>query len=542
AAIIGREFDRDLLVELSVNNETTVDAVLERLLEEGILEMARKASSDQSRYRFSHALIHEAAYSSQLRRKRRRSHLAVTQALEAKGESNHQLLAHHFELAGRPNEAMQNWRTAALYSLMQSHNAEAIALYDRALQLLEQISAAERDRVFEVHILIEQGLAYIAQMGFAAPQVQRVYDRAEKIGRALGPSLDMMRALWGTWLYYLVSGNLKRARSLAEEMFELANTLGSDNLKVEALWALGDTEFWMADIALAEQHLNLAIELYDKLGADSFKDHLLLFGQDPKVAALCYVGYLKWTTGHLVESRAASVASMRHAEIVDHPFTRGWAYCFGVNSFWWRNEYRAAIRFGPRFINYSDEQDFRLWSPATQIGYGASLASVARCQADLTTASTIATEGLKGYVATGALTVVPTAALQIADSWIKAGDLEQARHWVDYSQNTAKKTGERISLLRSQVYRARLMRAAGETDARTEKLLKKAIKEARACGATMIAFENAMELSELLEQSGRASEASKLLGAALDALPEPLNHKSLRQAARKLEVIGAATA
>ncbi len=530
AAVVGREFDAALLEPLLSESRGMIDAVLERLYAEGVI-----VPVEEGRYRFAHALIHEAAYESQLRRLRREAHLTVAKALGEGAEPR--VLAHHLEAGGAMDEAMANWRAAGLKALMASANAEAVTAYGRALALLEAEPDASRDRLFELHVLIEQGLACIALMGFAAPQVGAVYDRAEAIARALEPGLDTMRALWGAWLYALVAGDLARARGLAREMLQIATALGDDSMRCEALVALAITEFWMCDLGDAEAHLDEAVAIYDRLGTDAFGTHLVLFGQDPKVVALCYYGYLYWVIGAPKRSRRASVAAIRHADALGHPFTIAWAYGFAANAYWWRGEHRASVLVGDSGIDYSERQVFPLWSEAAKIGRWASAAAMADGEAR-TAAARSAVEGLQGYMATGALTVVPTACLQAASACRLAGDLDAARHWIDEGERLAAQTGERVSGLRVAVHRARLMRDADAPDSRTEAVLRAGLADAAGQGAVMIALECAEELADLLACSGRRGEARTILEDALDRMPQPHQHRQIRRAKAYLDALG----
>lgn len=131
---------------------------------------------------------------------------------------------------------------------------------------------------------------------------------------------------------------------------------------------------------------------------------------------------------------------------------------------------------------------------------------------------------------TGARTVVPMACLQIADTWMLAGDLVKARYWIEQAQQIATDTGELISELRIGLYLARLLQAEQAADSEVEMVLRQSMQRATRHGARMIALEQAQELSALLARNGQGAEATAILADALNGVPKPHRHASIRSA------------
>jgi predicted ATPase len=104
AAVIGRQFPYDLLQAVSQLDEVTLRRELGRLVEAEIVY--QRGVPPQATYTFKHALIQDTAYQSLLRRTRQRYHQRIAQVLEARfpalGETQPELLAHHYTEAGRP--------------------------------------------------------------------------------------------------------------------------------------------------------------------------------------------------------------------------------------------------------------------------------------------------------------------------------------------------------------------------------------------------------------------------------------------------------
>ena len=83
AAVIGRSFERPVLVAATGLEEEDLDAELHRLLEHAIIEPATRADEMQ----FRHALFHEVSYRSVLRADRVRVHGAVGEMLVMSGRA-----------------------------------------------------------------------------------------------------------------------------------------------------------------------------------------------------------------------------------------------------------------------------------------------------------------------------------------------------------------------------------------------------------------------------------------------------------------------
>ena len=89
---------------------------------------------------FKHALIQDAAYQSLLRSTRQQYHQRIAQVLEARfpeiGETQPELLAHHYTEAGLMAQAIPYWQRAGQRAIERSANVEAISHLTKGLELL----------------------------------------------------------------------------------------------------------------------------------------------------------------------------------------------------------------------------------------------------------------------------------------------------------------------------------------------------------------------------------------------------------------------
>ncbi|MGC9395885.1 MAG: ATP-binding protein, partial [Anaerolineae bacterium] len=165
AAVIGRTFSYRVLEAITTSSPlpTGEDApsqtekgleVGEHPLESQLVALQRaqlireRARLPEREYIFKHVLTQEAAYSGLLKRERRTIHRQVAETLERlypeRIEDQLGLLAHHWEQAGDAERAIPYLRQAGEQAAARYANAEAVAYFSRALDLLPEDRLEER--------------------------------------------------------------------------------------------------------------------------------------------------------------------------------------------------------------------------------------------------------------------------------------------------------------------------------------------------------------------------------------------------------------
>jgi len=108
-AAIGREFEHDLLADVSALASNDLHIAVAAALSDGVVERLQRRS--EVRYTFHHALMRDVAYQSMLRERRRAVHSRIAQTLKTDFESywikNAELIAHHYT-ALRLNNIVQS--------------------------------------------------------------------------------------------------------------------------------------------------------------------------------------------------------------------------------------------------------------------------------------------------------------------------------------------------------------------------------------------------------------------------------------------------
>ena len=206
--------------------------------------------------------------------------------------------------------------------------------------LLSKIDNPHHRGQRELRLLTVLGPALIATRGFAAPEVGEVFARGRVLCDASPSSPETFPVLAGSWVFFLVRGELEESRRYAEEMLTLGKLTGDDHFLVEAHYSLGNSLYWLGDLEGARRELEASAALYDPARHAS---HTLLFGQDPGVTAQCYPTFTLWMLGCSDEADAALEAAV--AEPLLTPVHHGWPTCTVLHSY--RNERAGAAARDP---------------------------------------------------------------------------------------------------------------------------------------------------------------------------------------------------
>jgi class 3 adenylate cyclase/tetratricopeptide (TPR) repeat protein len=187
-AVIGRDFDLDVLIEVAGDDE---DTALDLLDQACAAHLVMEVGGTFGRYSFRHALTREALYDSLGGARKARLHRRVAEAIElrraAQLEDQLGTLAYHYAEAGTELvKAVEFARRAGDQALVRLAHEEAAAQFERGLGLL---GAQDRSRCDLLLGLAEarrrSGDVAGSQQAFAdAGAVARSLDDAERLARA----------------------------------------------------------------------------------------------------------------------------------------------------------------------------------------------------------------------------------------------------------------------------------------------------------------------------------------------------------------------
>jgi DNA-binding SARP family transcriptional activator/tetratricopeptide (TPR) repeat protein len=316
AAVVGRAFSVDLLAEASRSDELTLARGLDELWRRGLI---REHGLDG--YDFSHGRIRDVALDEQGPAVRRQHHLRVAEALRSRHDGALAAVsgrvAAAYEGAGRAEDAVTWYLSAAQEAQRRFADAEAIRLLERALQLTSDLPEAHRGQR-ELQVLSALPAALVGVEGFASDRLLAVQDRAGAVASSLGVELDppVLRSLV---MSALCRDELREAATLALRLHEAATASRDEGFVIEGEYLLGIAAFWGGRLADARQHFETVVERFDPPMA---ADHVVRFGHQPAIVCRSRLANTLWFLGKPEEAREARDRALAEALAMGHPYTR----------------------------------------------------------------------------------------------------------------------------------------------------------------------------------------------------------------------------
>jgi tetratricopeptide (TPR) repeat protein/DNA-binding XRE family transcriptional regulator len=298
AAVLGRRFDFDALLDVTNAPEAELLEALEALVKRRLL----REETEDGVYDFSHDKVREVVYHDIGGARRRLLHRSVAEALERRGEGeSHERdarLAEHYERA-------HSWAKALRYLVLTGERSQALfamrdALHwlDRAVALAESHPEALDDR--ERRALYERRGAARAQAGQtegAVADMRRVIDAA----RAAGERGKARDALIQLGMAYRRADAYESATACLTEALADARATNDERQAADILYHLG-TVAWstgLNDQAIRSQQEAVAIcertGLTDLVAVQAFhgRGEAHFANAEPAAAISCYTRSLE---------------------------------------------------------------------------------------------------------------------------------------------------------------------------------------------------------------------------------------------------------
>ena len=141
--------------------EEDVEAALRAAVATGVLV----ADPTTGELAFRHALVREVAYTTLLSSERRRIHEAVAQALEQLDATDVALVAHHYNAADRPADALRTSIIAARAAAGAYGSIDAVDHYMRAAHVWNSVAHAARPDGQRIEDLLEEAMICALNVG-----------------------------------------------------------------------------------------------------------------------------------------------------------------------------------------------------------------------------------------------------------------------------------------------------------------------------------------------------------------------------------------
>jgi tetratricopeptide (TPR) repeat protein/transcriptional regulator with XRE-family HTH domain len=302
AAVLGRRFDFDTLLEVTREPEAQLLDALEALVRRHLL----REEAEGGVFDFSHDKLREVVYHDIGGARRRRLHQSVAEALERRGEGEaHERdarLAEHFERAHVWPKALRHLVLAGEHSLTLFAMRDALHWLDRAIALAElHPEALDAPGRLALHELRGNARAQGGQTQGAVADMRRVVDAA----RAGGDRQKARDALVRLGMAYRRADAYEAATACLTEALAESRALNDERHAADTLYHLG-TVAWSTGLnAQAIGFHQQAVEICERRGYTDLVAVQAFHGRgeahfanaEPAAAIACYTRSLALARG-----------------------------------------------------------------------------------------------------------------------------------------------------------------------------------------------------------------------------------------------------
>ena len=429
AAVIGRTFTFNLLSAVAEQGHEALERRLSDLLRTGLVHGGARS---RSAYEFKHALVRDAAYQSLLKRERQRIHLRIAKHLGSGIEGNPplELVAHHFQEGGQPDEGARHWRMAGEQALGRFAHVEAIDDLRHALAALELLPEDDEWMRFELETQILLGPSLMYVLGQGASEVEQTYARALDLAERLGDPWKSFTSAWGLWRLQFARGDMTSGFELASKCRKVSGRSDDEVMRLGAAFALGATNLFNGRCADAAPHLETSIATYRRM---EDKSRLAVFGQDPGLSSLAYLAWARWLLGLPDQAVTLAEEAVRLARDTGKPALVGIATGFAGLTHLIRRDIPNLISYAEECKSICDRHEFRQHGAMSNVilGYAHSY------QGDHERAIFLVENGMNEKLALHNFIGLPWFFYMTAETYLAAGQLERAleaaRNGIDYA-------------------------------------------------------------------------------------------------------------
>lgn len=526
ASVIGRVFDARVLQHVLDVEAEWLDEQLGVLIDGQFVD---PPSDEVATHQFLHALTRDVAYSLPLNRVRRKMHASVAAVLEELKsdmlQTHPEILAQHYTEARIVEKAVPLWQRAAERAIQRSANAEAIAHVEEALDLIRGVKDAP-DPKLELQLLTTLAVALLTTRGFTSTEVEEAYAEARDVGSRVDDPALLGPALRGLWIFHNMRGDYDLADYLAKELLELAEKTDDTGLILEARRASGITAMAKGDLEAAERHLRTARKLSE---AGDHHDHVHLYGQDPVVANLVQMGWLKAMRGELLSAVDDVERSIARARDLDHGFSIAGSLFMSAMVESLCYNWEKVNAYAVECVEVAGEHQFGFFVAQAHILAAWSRARIEETPDLIAEGVEAMQRSLAAYEKSGASWILPYYEAGLASQLDRLARSDQAGEVVAQGLSRAETTGERSWLAELLRVRA-ILRRSTENVGDAEQDLQEAIDVARRQGAVTFELAALLELTRNRGAGETSPEVRERLSTLLESFSAEPDHPLLVEA------------
>ncbi|HXM88676.1 MAG TPA: AAA family ATPase, partial [Candidatus Acidoferrum sp.] len=535
-AVIGREFPLSLIRAVVSIPDDEIRRLLDDLqLGEFIYEQPAIGDSE---YIFKHALTQEVSYNSVLMERRRQVHGRIGAALEriyASSIDDHlDELAHHYSRSGNSAKALDYLESAGLRAVRRLAYGEAMRNLAAALELLERTpSSPERDRR-EFALQTSLGPALMATKGWAAPETERAYLRAEQLAETGATPEQQFALLVGLFGLLYVGGNLSGARERLKPIWDFVDRHPDPVFLLEAIHHDWSVALSAGELEASQRHVERGLKLFEsKLRSAAVP---LYTAHHPAVCGYAWDAQISWLRGRPDAARRSVERAVSLANELGDAMSAAFALYEKALVHRMMLEPKLALEIAGAAINTAEDVGFLYVLRHARVVKGWALTELGRAE-----------EGI-GQIReeTDALSAnreelwLTLCLATLADACLRAGRIEHGLKAIGDALDLVRRSGEcfweaEINRLRGEL----LLRQSDSNAAGARSCFERAIQLARKQDAKSLELRATASLARLLAKQGNGAAARAMLADIYNWFTEGFDTADLKDAKALLDELSA---
>lgn len=501
-SVFGMEAEVDLLSRFGETADT-IQSYITELVDAGLIDhRANPSTSGGAAVRFYHRFVQDCTYRDIKRQNRTDLHDKIAGLLMADPERPPNITAWHLEQADRPTLAAHYWTLAGDRAAANSADAEAVAHYDAALDLIHRFPDIKAAEDFEASTLLKLLPSLFGSVGYVSAASSAI-DRAVELTQARSNPDQAFSALFMRWIEHLSCGAIDVAHAFSLRLRPLVQQA---NREIEPLVfnrMLGSTHMFRGELAKSSIALeNFVANYRDELHYEAMGSYGIT---DNYTTVQCCRVCVAILTGDVERGNALRESMIKEAENLGRMHNLCHAIAFG-------GAYSAALqldwpkvgRFANRLLALATQNDLPFWISIA----GFFLAMEKQAKGEDEAASEHFNKALVWSRQSGAGFLIPSFMILRASARLANSQFPDKFDDELTEIDTMLQDGERW--LRAELLRLRAIAVAkrGKTEF-ARMLLQRSAEVARSQGAGLLATRSLKNLSELTKQApGTTFEAT----------------------------------
>jgi len=513
-SIQGYEFDAALAAGVLARSAADVEERLDLLDRvHGLVLLVREHELPDGtltlRYRFVHLLYQNALYAAVPPSRRAEWSAAVAQALLTHHGSQNAVVASEaallFEKARDWSSAAECFYLAARCPLRSHAHREAAVLARSGLAMLARMPETPDRARQEARLQFALGLALQPSEGFAAPGVVEAYRRARELSHVEIEVASRSPLLWGLWSFYILRGEHRAAREIADELQDLAQGQTDQLVSLAADHSLG----------YSLMMLGKPVKAWSYLGRELPEETRAVYGRDIGIPFRAHGSVVLWLLGYPDQAVKRSHQAAAQAQEKRDLYGLSISLFNAAKVHQLRREAVATGEFAQALLTLAEEQAFPVWFAAGTILAGWAEARLGQWDSGVARIR----RGIAAYLSNGAAMMHPYFLGLLAEALDAGGQVDEGLDVLARALSIVEETGE-------QFYEAELHRLRGELllkqsggDDQTDAALtcfRKALTLAHLQRALSLELRAALSLAQLEHSHGAHQFGDATAGAIVD--------------------------